>query len=351
MDDSGRMNEQQNSVTAPPSGSMIGLVLRGAVGGVMMGLANLVPGISGGTMLVATGVYKAFIEAIAEVSTLRFRARSVVTLGAVVLPAIAAIALLSGVMVELVTGRPLVMFSLFIGLTLGGVPLLKKMLGKATASAWVACGVMFAGMAGLAYVQSFGEAGGVNREGFVFMLIAGLVASSAMILPGVSGGYMFLLLGVYVPILKGIDALKDAEEMGARVEVLTGVVLPVGIGVVVGVVVVSNVLKVMLARCEKATLGALMGLLLGAVVGLWPFQERVPAEEVARVKGQVVEVVEGAMVYAETGEAVEAEDLPSRPRQPEGAGEIGWSVGLILVGFGATMGLARIGGSGERGAD
>ena len=57
------------------------LVARGSVGGFLMGLANLVPGISGGTMLLATGVYQRFIDAVAEVSTLRFRLRSVVLLG------------------------------------------------------------------------------------------------------------------------------------------------------------------------------------------------------------------------------------------------------------------------------
>jgi putative membrane protein len=72
------------------------LALRGSLGGVLMGLANLVPGISGGTMLLATGVYPAFISGIAEVTTLRFRTRSVVLLGAVAASAAAAILLLAG---------------------------------------------------------------------------------------------------------------------------------------------------------------------------------------------------------------------------------------------------------------
>ena len=59
------------------------LGLRGAIGGTLMGLANLVPGISGGTMLLAAGVYPAFINAIAEVTTLRFRPRSLLLLASV----------------------------------------------------------------------------------------------------------------------------------------------------------------------------------------------------------------------------------------------------------------------------
>lgn len=319
------------------------LAVRGVVGGTFMGLANLVPGISGGTMLVAAGVYTQFINAIAELSSFKFRLRSVVLLGSVVGAMACAIFLLAGWMVHMMQTQPVAMFSLFIGLTLGGVPLLKKMLGRATASAWIAGMVMFAVMAALAYVQAFGEVSGANREGFTFMLIAGVVAASAMILPGVSGGYMFLLMGVYVPVLKGIDAFKDAPDMAARMEPLKVVILPIGIGVVVGVVVVSNLLKLMLARCEKATLGALMGLLIGAVVGLWPFQQAAPLDEVAKVKGQPVMVVDDALVYTDSAEPVEREDYPHRPRLPGSLGETALPLGFIVLGFMTTVGLSLIG--------
>ena len=61
-----------------------GTMVRGCFGGVLMGLANLVPGVSGGTMLVATGVYGHFVNAVAEISTLRFRRTAVMMLGIIV---------------------------------------------------------------------------------------------------------------------------------------------------------------------------------------------------------------------------------------------------------------------------
>ena len=102
---------------AASAGSTRSLVVRSSLGGVLMGLANLVPGISGGTMLLAAGVYPAFIEAIAEVTTLRFRLRSVILLGTVVAAAGLAILLLAGLVRTLVIEQRWVMFSLFIGLT------------------------------------------------------------------------------------------------------------------------------------------------------------------------------------------------------------------------------------------
>ena len=93
------------------------LLVRSVIGGVLMGLANLVPGISGGTMLVAAGIYNRFIHAIAEASTFRFRLRSVIVLVGVIGAAGAAIGGLAGVVVQLVADHPTIMFSLFIGLT------------------------------------------------------------------------------------------------------------------------------------------------------------------------------------------------------------------------------------------
>ncbi len=72
------------------------LVVRGGVGGVLMGLANLVPGISGGTMLLATGIYPDFIDSVADITTLRFRQKALVVVGTVVGTAGVAILLLAG---------------------------------------------------------------------------------------------------------------------------------------------------------------------------------------------------------------------------------------------------------------
>ena len=89
-----------DSRRAPSNHLLLGI--RGAIGGTLMGLANLVPGISGGTMLLAAGVYPAFIAAIAEVTTFRFRTRSVILLAAVVASAALAILLLAGSVKDLV---------------------------------------------------------------------------------------------------------------------------------------------------------------------------------------------------------------------------------------------------------
>jgi putative membrane protein len=253
--------------TQPP---IAPLVVRGGVAGILMGLANLVPGISGGTMLVAAGVYRGFIQAVAEVTTFRFRTRSLFLLGAIVGGAGLVVLLLAGPVSYLVGSYRWVMYSLFIGLTLGGVPLVWRMARPATPSLYVGCAVGFGLMAWMAFAGP--QAGG--QDSSLLLFTAGVAGASAMILPGVSGAYLLLLLGQYEVILDAISQLKAGLTSGGSFPVgVLAVLFPVGLGVLVGVIGVSNLLRWMLRRFEKPTLGVLLGLLLGSVLGIWPFQD------------------------------------------------------------------------------
>ena len=313
-------------------------IVRSIVGGVLMGLANLVPGISGGTMLLASGIYTRFIDAIADVTTLRWRTSSLAVLGTVVVSAAGIILVLAGGVKALVVAHRWAMYSIFIGLTLGGIPVIWTMIREATRSVWAggACG--FVAMILLALVQQmeWGTAAS-PAAGLAMLFLAGVAGASAMILPGVSGGYLLLVLGQYVPILRAIDEFKHALSEGAleaAVRIGLGVGIPVGLGVVVGVVGVSNLVRVCLHRFEKATLGVLLGLLVGAVVGLWPFQ--------AGFKPAAGDVVKGREMTPALIEALDPEDYPTRFFTP-GAGQVGASLGLVLLGFGITLAVSRLG--------
>ena len=184
----------------------------------------------------------------------------------------------------------------------------------------------------------------------LMMFFAGIAGASAMILPGVSGGYLLLVLGVYVPILAGVSQAKDAAKVGditALMEPAVQVVLPVGVGVLVGVVVVSNLLRYLLKKCEKPTLGVLLGLLLGAVVGLWPFQQGVKPEPGDALKGQVVMLDDaGGLTFDASGKPVEPDDYPTAVFTPTVVQAVA-SPGLVLVGFVITMLVDKVGGGKE----
>ena len=315
--------------------SIPSIVIRGGIGGVLMGLANLVPGISGGTMLLAAGVYPGFIAAIAEVTTLKFKPRSMILLGAIVGAAALAILLLAGLMRSLVIEQRWIMYSIFIGLTLGGLPLIWRLAKPVTPAVFAGATGSFLFM--VAMQLGLGEGNTAGEESSVFLVLSGLAGASAMILPGVSGGYLLLLLGQYEVILGSIDTLKQGLLGGPDFDLVfeaTAVVVPVGIGVLIGVIGVSNLLRWLLDRYAKATLGALIGLLLGAVVGLWPFQQPVEPEVGAIVKGRVVSV--------ESVKEIDPEDWPLMRFEPTG-GQAGTSLGLVIAGLVVTLGIARFG--------
>lgn len=316
--------------------------LRCVMGGVLMGLANLVPGISGGTMLLAAGVYPRFIEAIADLSSLRIRKQSIWVLALIVGAAVTAIVLGAGPVKNAVVHHRWAMYSLFIGLTLGGVPVLWKMSRPAQGRFWLAALLALLGMIALAWMQMRGPSAGAEREGFMLMFFAGVSGAAAMVLPGVSGGYLLLLLGVYLPILGAIDNLKDAVKAGDLANAsapFLQIVLPVGAGVLVGVLIISNLIKVLLERYEQPTLGALLGLLVGAVFGLWPFQRGVAPRLGDTFKGQIV-----------TPEILAGIDPAKYPTELYTAGwtQVLLSLALIALGFAITSFVARIGDAHEQ---
>jgi putative membrane protein len=312
------------------------LVTRSVFGGVLMGLANLVPGISGGTMLLTAGIYPRFIDAIAELTRFKFRFRSLLTLGCIVAAAGLAILLLAGMLKDLVVDHRWIMYSLFIGLTLGGVPIVWRLAKPGSAILKVSAVLAFLLMTAIALLQFNGYVGNADSS-FSMMMVAGLAGASAMILPGLSGGYLLLLLGQYVPILAGVDQFKEAlksRDMTAIMEPMMSVVLPVGLGVVIGVVVVGNLLQWLLKRHKQMTLGILLGLLIGSTVGLWPFQRC--------IEPTVGDVVKGQALTAETLKELDPEDWPTQIFTPS-VTTAASSFGLIALGFGITMAIAALG--------
>jgi putative membrane protein len=278
-------------------------VARGALGGVLMGLANLVPGISGGTMLLATGVYRRFIEAVAEITTLKFRVRSVLFLLLVAGTALLAIALLAGPIKTLVENHRWVMYSVFIGLTLGGVPLVWRRARPPNGSVWLGALIGFLAMGLMAFAR---PTSGGDDGVWVLLVVAGIAGASAMILPGVSGAYLLLVLGQYETILGAVDQCKHGQFGDAW-----PVILPVAVGIVIGIAGVSNLMRWALEHKEKVTLGVLLGLLFGSVLGIWPFQE-------------AVEAGEPRVYFAPT------------------VGQVAAALGLVVLGFGATVLIGRL---------
>ena len=242
-----------------------GIFLRGAA----MGTADLVPGVSGGTVALITGIYPRLLGAVTSVDAAAIRLlfqgqwsglwRHVD--GAFLLPLMLGIASaifgLAGTLKVLLETQPLFVWSFFCGLVLvSSLSLIRTEITRLTPMivTMALLGVVAMLVLGLGPGVSFPQ----HSAGF---FVAGLFGICAMILPGISGSFILLLLGMYGPI---ITAVADREAVPL-------LIFAAGCGV--GLLSFSRFLSFVLSRARSATLAMLVGFLLGSLVILWPWQE------------------------------------------------------------------------------
>ena len=245
--------------------SSCGIFLRGAA----MGTADLVPGVSGGTVALITGIYPRLLGAVTSVDAAAIRLlfqgqwsglwRHVD--GAFLLPLMLGIASaifgLAGTLKVLLETQPLFVWSFFCGLVLvSSLSLIRTEITRLTPMivTMALLGVVAMLVLGLGPGVSFPQ----HSAGF---FVAGLFGICAMILPGISGSFILLLLGMYGPI---ITAVADREAVPL-------LIFAAGCGV--GLLSFSRFLSFVLSRARSATLALLVGFLLGSLVILWPWQE------------------------------------------------------------------------------
>lgn len=306
---------------------------RVTLGGFLMGLANLVPGVSGGTMILAVGLYPRFIQTVAEFTSLRWTKRTIGFLVFLFTGLVLAVVGLAGPAVYMVSHHRWAMYSLFVGMTLGGAPeLVRKAfprggsagakglevpasaapagveLNKGKGQSIGASIALVLGFASMAYI-AWSLAGMRVPHAWPVFLGMGAIAAASMILPGISGSYMLLIFGVYDVVIGALSSTALREEPKESLLIIGPVVL----GAVLGMAVLSNVLKAVLARHTRVAHGALLGLLLGSILGLWPFQEARYPELLDRdvrksLEAQVTETAEWRTPFAAVGLALSEPD-------------------------------------------
>ena len=239
--------------------------------GLAMGAADLVPGVSGGTIALITGIYDRFIAAIAAVGLDALRlvfsgdfkgawahvdGNFLLAVGAGIL---SSVVVLAALMNWLLLNYPLPLWSLFCGLVLASA----VHLFLVARVEWTArdFGLWFAGI-GVALTLGLMQATQLPVTPLSIFL-AGAIAISAMLLPGISGSFLLLILGMYQPVISAVVSLD------------LGTISLFVLGCLCGLLAFSRLLKALLARAQRATMATLYGFLLGSVIMLWPWQQPV----------------------------------------------------------------------------
>ncbi len=241
-------------------------VLRGMV----IGLANVIPGVSGGTMMVSMGIYDKLIWSINHLFK-EFR-KCVTVLLPYVVGMVAAILLGAVALKAAFEKFPLPTNFLFIGLILGSLPfILKEMKGEAVGWQGVLAFVLlFALVVGLKIVEAENTTEihlGVFEIVKLFLL--GTIASAAMVIPGVSGSMMLKTLGYYEPIVTGaIPGLLKGLTGGDWSAVLhnAGILLPFGLGIVFGIFGIAKLIEFLMKKWKGRTYCAILGMVAASPV-------------------------------------------------------------------------------------
>ncbi len=247
--------------------SFLADMMRGAA----IGVAFIVPGFSGGSVAAFLGVYERLVGAVADIFK-HFR-RSMRILIPVVLGMLLGAAALLFPIQWGVKNYPVPTVTLFVGLSIGGLPAIKeKAPGRPTAKNAAAFAIPCLAAAALAFLPAARHAEGflyhLDVGGYLLLFLVGAVAACALVVPGISGSMLLLIFGYYAPLVSVIAGLLRGVHPLVSILVL----LTAGAGMLVGFFAVSLLMRRLLIKYPRSTYFAILGFVTGSIVAVYaPF--------------------------------------------------------------------------------
>ena len=231
--------------------------------GMLMGIANIIPGVSGGTIAVVTGVYDNLIESISQFLTAPFedKKKYSIFLLQIIFGAGISIILLSKVIDNAFKHYNYQILFFFIGLIIGSIPLLLKEnkiiltisnYKKLLSLLWFIIGLV------IPILLIFLPESNYDNNTMTYLSASGFIAAAAMILPGLSGSLMFLILGTYKPIITAINNLNFI------------LIFNVAIGGVFGLITLSRLINYCIKNFVQYSYCFIIGLMIGSCINIWP---------------------------------------------------------------------------------
>lgn len=292
-----------------------------AVKGACMGAADVIPGVSGGTIAFIMGIYDEFVGSLASINGEalklllkgRFSAFWKHINGSFLLSLVAGIGIsviaLAGLMQMLLSDFPIQTWAFFFGLIVASsLFIIRGISGwKIREGLMLVFGILLgAVICTLSPTQT--------PDGLWFIFLSGALAICAMILPGISGSFILLILGKYEYVLGAISGLVAGVDPGRNLLIL-GVF---GLGAIIGILAFSRFLHWLLARWQKETMIVLAGFIIGSLVKIWPWSnaeaivlsqfpelaasgESLPAEIISQYMASADLHIGGAVLFALIG--------------------------------------------------
>ena len=248
---------------------MVLLFLKGFV----MGIANIIPGVSGGTLALIMGIYEDFIGAISHFFS-NFK-KNILFLIPVFMGMGIAILSMSSVISYSYKHIPIATTMFFVGLVLGGIPLLTKKLKNSTGNKknglnYVIFLLTFALVIFMALADTIfkglGEVSFNNLSTLklIILFFVGIIAAGTMVIPGVSGSLVLMLLGYYYPVVDTIKDFVHFKNLGTNFIVLC----VFGLGILIGIVLISKLFEYLFKRQETKTYFGVLGFIYASIIAI-----------------------------------------------------------------------------------
>ncbi len=244
---------------------MVKFVIFGAI----VGVANIIPGVSGGTMAVILKIYDRLIETL-SLKNVKKNLPFIIPLG---IGAAVGIVLFSKASEFFLGNYPMATNFTFMGLILGSIPMIfqrargEKMEAKGMVSFLVALVVMV--VIALLKPAESNAVLALTPLNLLILFGASAISTFAMILPGISGSFVMLVLGVYTTVLTSISGVFTWPIDGATWHCV-GMLIPVGLGCIVGLIFGSKLVDVLIRKQPQATYFAILGLVVGSLLAVFP---------------------------------------------------------------------------------
>lgn len=235
--------------------------------GMIIGIANIIPGVSGGTLMITLGIYQDVIETISHFfKDIKKSLKLVIPLG---IGMVLSILILSKIISVCLDKYPFPTTFFFIGLIIGGIPLLWK---KVSASKYkynnwlvflITFGIvlLFTFLKSGDYVLSFDN---LSLSGYIGLFIVGMIAAATMVVPGISGSFVLMLLGYYEPIVNTVKDLTNFSLLSHNLLIL----IPFGIGIVVGIILVAKLIEWLLKKYPIKTYYGVLGFVIASIISI-----------------------------------------------------------------------------------
>ena len=237
------------------------------VKGFILGIANIIPGVSGGTLAMTMGIYEDIIKSISSI--LKTPKKSLKLLLYLGIGGVLSILILSKLLNYTLTNYAFATTLFFIGLIVGGFPLLlKKAKGHKVSLGYL---LSFLSTTSLVIIlrllqtsENTVSLNNISLFTMIILLLVGMLAASTMVIPGVSGSFVLMLIGFYKPILNTISNITKINLLGHNLLIL----VPFGIGVLLGIVITAKVIEYLLKKYEIYTYYGIYGFILSSILVL-----------------------------------------------------------------------------------